>query len=124
MAEGSAAVWVPWPPPLLWVSESFRSFGPMGTRGWVLSITAASVVPTWMYLGSAGNVWVVALWPTTFTVVSAIPAGTDLAVPVPSAALVAAAVVLVRHPPTASTDQAADRGTIRRSGSTPVGPPP
>jgi hypothetical protein len=95
----------------------------MGTRLWVLSITA-SVVPTWMYLGSAGNVWVVALWPTTFTVVSAIPAGTDLAVPVPSAALVAAAVVLVRHPPTASTDQAADRGTIRRSGSTPVGPPP
>ena len=107
-----AAVWVPWHLPLFWVSESFRSFGPMGTVGWVLSITAGSVVLTWMYLGSGGSIWVVALWHTTFNLVTATPAGGDVAAPVLSAAVIAGAVALVRHGQTTPV-----RGLGREAGS-------
>ena len=55
-----SAVWVPWHLPLFWVSESFRSFGPGGAAGWLVSITAGSVVLTWMYLGSGGSIWIAA----------------------------------------------------------------
>ena len=50
-----AAVWVPWHLPLFWVSESFRSFGPAGSVGWLVSITAGSVVMTWMSVGAGGT---------------------------------------------------------------------
>lgn len=92
-----AAVWVPWHLPLFWVSESFRSFGPAGTVGWLVSITAGSVVLTWMYLGSGASIWIAALWHTAFNLVTATPAGADLAAPVLSAAVIAAAIVLLRH---------------------------
>jgi membrane protease YdiL (CAAX protease family) len=91
------AVWAPWHLPLFWVSDSFRSFGPAGTVGWLVSITAGSVVLTWMYLGCGASIWIVALWHTVFNMVTATPAGADLAAPVLSAAVIAAAIVLLRH---------------------------
>ena len=104
-----AAVWAPWHLPLFWVSESFQSFGPAGTAGWLVSITAGSVVLTWMYLGSGASIWIVALWHTAFNMVTAMPAGADLAAPLLSAAVIAAAVVLVRHTPTNGASGAADK---------------
>jgi membrane protease YdiL (CAAX protease family) len=92
-----AAVWVPWHLPLFWVSESFRSFGPGGASGWLVSITAGSVVLTWMYLGSGGSIWIAALWHTMFNLVTATEAGADLAAPVLSAVVVATSVLLLRH---------------------------
>ncbi len=96
-----AAVWVPWHLPLFWVSESFRSFGLMGAIGWMVSITAGSVVLTWMYVGSGYSIWIVALWHTSFNMVTATPAGA-VAAPILSAAVIAAAIVLVRHSTTQS----------------------
>ncbi len=93
-----AAVWVPWHLPLFWVSESFRGFGAIGIVTWVVSITAGSVVLTWMYVGSGHSIAVVALWHTSFNMVTATAAGADAAAPAVSAAVIAAAVVLVRHP--------------------------
>lgn len=104
-----AAVWVPWHLPLFWVSESFRSFGPAGTAGWLVSITAGSVVLTWMYLGSGASIWIVALWHTSFNMITATPAGADLAAPALSAAVIAAAIVLLRHTSTDGTRGHADR---------------
>jgi membrane protease YdiL (CAAX protease family) len=92
-----AAVWVPWHLPLFWVSDSFRSFGPAGTVGWLVSITAGSVVLTWMYLGSGASIWIVALWHTAYNMVTATPASADLAAPFLSAAVIAAAIILLRH---------------------------
>ena len=116
-----AAVWAPWHLPLFWVSESFRSFGPAGTLGWLVSITAGSVVLTWMYLGSGASIWIAALWHTTFNMITATPAGSDLAAPLLSAAVIAAAVVLLRHGHTDSregaTGQTADGATHHRSAS-------
>lgn len=93
-----AAVWAPWHLPIFWVSESFADFGLPGTVGWLVSITAGSVVLAWVYLGSGRSIWVVALWHTAFNMVTATAAGAGLAGPVVSAAVIAAAVVLVRHP--------------------------
>lgn len=104
-----AAVWVLWHVPLFWVSESYRSFGPAGTVGWLVSITAGSVVLTWMYLGSGGSIWIVAIWHTMFNLVTASEAGADLAAPVLSAAVIAAAVVLLRHARSDGTDRAPDQ---------------
>ena len=94
-----AAVWAPWHLPLFWVSESFADFGLPGTIGWLVSIAAGSVVLTWVYLGSGRSIWLVALWHTAFNLVTATGAGEGLAGPVVSAAVIVAAVVLVRHPP-------------------------
>jgi membrane protease YdiL (CAAX protease family) len=111
-----AAVWAPWHLPLFWVSESFQSFGPAGTLGWLVSITAGSVVLTWMYLGSGGSIWIVALWHTAFNLVTATPAAADLAAPVLSAAVIVAAVVLVRHANVVTAVNRAHRGgPARRS---------
>ena len=92
-----AAVWAPWHLPLFWVSESFADRGLAGTVGWLVSITAGSVVLTWVYLGSGRSIWVVALWHTAFNLVTGTEAGGGLAAPVVSAAVIVAAVVLVRH---------------------------
>jgi membrane protease YdiL (CAAX protease family) len=110
-----AAVWVPWHLPLFWVSESFRSFGPAGTAGWLVSITAGSVVLTWMYLGSGGSIWIAALWHTTFNMVTATSAGADLAAPLLSAAVIAAAIVLLRH---AHTDRGEGAGQTADTSAT------
>jgi membrane protease YdiL (CAAX protease family) len=104
-----AAVWAPWHLPLFWVSESFRSFGAAGTAGWLVSITAGSVVLTWMYLGSGASIWIVALWHTAFNMVTAMPAGADLAAPLLSAAVIAAAIVLLRHAPSDNSERPAGR---------------
>ena len=92
-----AAVWAPWHLPLFWVSESYRSLGPMGTLGWAVSIIAGSVVLAWMYLGCGASIWIVALWHTVFNLVTAVPAGADLAGPLISAAVITTAIVLLRH---------------------------
>ncbi len=111
-----SAVWVPWHLPLFWVSESYRSFGPMGTFGWVVSIVAGSVVLTWMYLGSGGSIWVVALWHTTYNMVTGTPAGADLAAPALSAAVIATAIVLVRHSRIQSADPRQRDVSVRSEG--------
>jgi uncharacterized protein len=100
-----AAVWAPWHLPLFWVSQSFADFGLPGTIGWLVSITAGSVVLTWVYLGSGRSIWLVALWHTSFNLVTATGAGDGLAGPVVSAAVIVAAVVVVRHA------QVADHGS-------------
>ena len=93
-----AAVWAPWHLPLFWVSQSFADFGLPGTVGWLVSITAGSVVLSWAYLRSGRSIWLVALWHTAFNLVTATGAGDGLAGPVVSAAVIALAVVLLRHP--------------------------
>jgi hypothetical protein len=72
-----------------------------------VSITAGSVVLTWMCLGSGGSIWIVALWHTAFNLVTATSAGADLAAPLLSAAVIAAAIVLLRHAHTDSSERPA-----------------
>jgi membrane protease YdiL (CAAX protease family) len=112
-----AAVWAPWHLPLFWVSDSYRSFGPAGTLSWLVSITAGSVVLTWIYLGSGASIWIVALWHTTFNVITATPAGSDLAAPLLSAAVIAAAIVLLRHARTDSREGATSQTVDARTPS-------
>lgn len=117
-----AAVWAPWHLPLFWVSESFADFGPAGTVGWLVSITAGSVVLTWVYLGSGRSIWVVALWHTAFNLVTATEAGGGLAAPVVSAAVIVAAVVLARHSRVDDRAPAATRTTPGAGDRPPIPP--
>lgn len=92
-----AAVWAPWHLPVFWVSASLAGLGLAGTVGWLVSIIAGSVVLTWMYLGSGRSVWLVALWHTSYNMVTATAGGTGLAGPIVSAGVVAAAVAIMRR---------------------------
>lgn len=92
-----AGAWAFWHLPLFWVNDSFRSFGPLGTVGWLVGLTAGSVVLTWLYRGSGRSILLVAAWHTAFNLTSATEATGDVVAPVTSTVVIVAAVLVLRR---------------------------
>jgi membrane protease YdiL (CAAX protease family) len=66
-----AAVWIAWHIPTFWVNGSFRSYSPAQTVGWLVGLTAGSVVLTWVYRRTGRSVLLVAALHTAFNLASA-----------------------------------------------------
>lgn len=97
-AFGVAVVWALWHLPLFFVLASFRSFGLGGVIGWVLGLTAGSVVLTWLYLRGGRSVLLVAVWHTAFNFTSATPAASGtMAAATSTLVMIAAVAIVVRE---------------------------
>jgi membrane protease YdiL (CAAX protease family) len=92
-----AAAWAFWHLPLFWVVESFRSSGTVGTLGWLVGLTAGSVVLTWIYRGTGRSILLAAAWHTAFNLTAATEATGAAVGAVTSTAVIVAAVVLLRR---------------------------
>ena len=89
-----AVVWACWHLPLFWVVGNFRELGLGGIIGWVLGLTAGSIVLTWMYAGSGHSILIVALWHTAFNFASATDAAAGASAAAASTVVMIAACVI------------------------------
>lgn len=102
-----AAIWAGWHLPMFLVVSNFRDFSVGTVIGWLLGLTAGSIVLGWLYNRSGGSVALVAVWHAGFNMVSATAAGTGLIAAVVTTAVMVQAIVLV----------AAELRSQRRGGS-------
>jgi len=77
-----APVWALWHAPMFWYVENLAALGIAGTSGWLLGLTAGSILLTWLYASSGRSIAVVSLWHTAFNFTTA----THAAAGVPAAA--------------------------------------
>lgn len=89
-----ALVWAPWHLPLFFVAVSFQAFSAPEVVGWIVGLTAGSVVLTWLYRGSERSVLLVAAWHTAFNLTSATPVATGAVAAISSAVVMIAAVAV------------------------------
>ena len=81
--------------PLFFLLGSFKGSS-LGTLvGWVIGLTAGSVLLTWLYRGSDRNILLVAAWHTAFNFTSGTPATTGLVAAITSTLVMVAAVAIV-----------------------------
>jgi membrane protease YdiL (CAAX protease family) len=90
-----AVIWAGWHLPMFLVVGNFRSFSAGTVIGWLLGLTAGSIVLGWLYNRSGGSVALVAIWHAGFNMVSATAAGTGLIAAVVTTAVMGQAAVLV-----------------------------
>jgi membrane protease YdiL (CAAX protease family) len=70
-----AAVWFTWHVPSFIVIEGYRIFGLGLVPMMGLGLIAGAMILTWLYVGSGGSIWIVALWHLTYNFASASTAG-------------------------------------------------
>lgn len=90
-----AVIWAGWHLPMFFVVNSFRSFSAGTVVGWLLGLTAGSIVLGWLYNRSGGSVALVAIWHAGFNMVSATAAATGLLAAIVTTVVMMQAVVLV-----------------------------
>ncbi|MEG3616582.1 CPBP family intramembrane glutamic endopeptidase [Isoptericola haloaureus] len=90
-----AAAWAPWHAPLFVLMGSFAGFTPVETVGWVIGLTAGSVVLTWLYRGASASILLVAVWHVAFNLTSGTPGTAGTVAAVSSTVVMVAAVVIV-----------------------------
>ncbi len=106
-----ALLWAGWHLPMFAVLTSFRDFGAGTVVGWLLGLSAGSVVLGWL-ANRSGGIAPVALWHGLFNIVSGTAAGAGTTAAVVSALVMVWAVLLVGLELRA-----------RRRGTTVLGPP-
>jgi uncharacterized protein len=90
-----ALIWAGWHLPMFLVLDNFRSFSVGTVIGWLLGLTAGSIVLGWLYNRSGGSVALVAVWHAGFNMVSATAAATGLLAAIVTTVVMLQAVVLI-----------------------------
>ena len=90
-----ALIWAGWHLPMFLVVANFRGFSVGTVIGWLLGLTAGSIVLGWLYNRSGGSVALVAVWHAGFNLVSATAAATGLLAAIVSTVVMMQAIVLV-----------------------------
>jgi membrane protease YdiL (CAAX protease family) len=89
-----AGIWFTWHVPSFPVIEGYRIFG-LGILPMMgLGLIAGAMILTWLYVGSGGSIWIVALWHLTYNVASASSAGRGAAGSIVYAAIIVWALVV------------------------------
>lgn len=88
-------MWAVWHLPLFWVVGNFRDLGASGAVGWLIGLTAGSVVLTWMYLRCGRSIALVAAWHTAYNLTSATAATAGAAAATSSTLVMVGAVAIV-----------------------------
>lgn len=89
-----APVWALWHLPMFLFVANLVDLGPAGAVGWLLGLTAGSVLLTWVYRGSGSSIAIVALWHAAFNMVTATEAGNGVPAAAASTVVMLAAVVI------------------------------
>jgi membrane protease YdiL (CAAX protease family) len=89
-----APIWAGWHAPMFWFVANLAGLGLGGTVGWLLGLTAGSILLTWLYLSSGRSIWVVSLWHTAFNFTTATTAATGVPAAAASTLVMAAAVAI------------------------------
>jgi membrane protease YdiL (CAAX protease family) len=117
--------WGLWHAPAFAYRPTYLAMGPAGLPAFLVSITAASVVFTWLYNASGGSLLAVAVFHALFDFFSVTPAGGEATPIVMTALVVGWAVTVARRygpaslapgPKVASSDNA-DRGAASSTAS-------
>src|SRR5207245_11380544 len=82
-------LWALWHVPSMFVIENYRQTGIAIIPMFTLGILSGSILLTWLYRGSGGSVFIVALWHASYNLVS----GTAAAQGVPAAVVSSAVMV-------------------------------
>ena len=90
-----SAMWVVWHAPMFVVVDTFRSFTAPIVVGWVIGLFCGAVVLSWLYNRSGGSILLVAIWHTTYNLISGTDAATGLLAAVSTTLVIVLAVVLV-----------------------------
>lgn len=109
-----ALIWAGWHLPMFFVLDNFRSFSLGTVIGWLLGLTAGSIVLGWLYNRSGGSVALVAVWHAGFNMVSATAAASGLLAAIVTTVVMLQAVVLI----------VAELVARSRGGQTVIGPLP
>lgn len=89
-----AVLWAGWHTPMFLVVDTFGSFGPVTTVGWVLGLTCGAIVLTWLY-NRTGSILLVAVWHGTYNLISGTRAATGLLAAMSTTLVIVLAVALV-----------------------------
>lgn len=89
-----AVVWFTWHIPSFAVIEGYRIFGLGIVPMMGLGLIAGAMILTWLYVGSGGSIWIVALWHLTYNFASASSAGRGPAGMIVYTAVIAWALVI------------------------------
>jgi uncharacterized protein len=65
--------WALWHLPLFWFIDGFMKMGTGGVLGWYFSILLGAILLTWLYNGTQGSIWIVAVFHTMVDIVFNIP---------------------------------------------------
>jgi deazaflavin-dependent oxidoreductase (nitroreductase family) len=90
-----AAVWFTWHVPSFWVIETYRNMGLAIIPMMGFGILSGAIVLTWLYIGSGGSIWIIALWHVALNFGSATIAGRGMAGIVVYNAMLLWAIVVV-----------------------------
>jgi membrane protease YdiL (CAAX protease family) len=88
-------LWVLWHVPSMFVIENYRQMGLAIVPTFTVGIVSGSILLAWMYRGSGGSVFIVALWHATYNLVSGTAAAHGLVAAIVSTAVMAWAAVIV-----------------------------
>lgn len=88
-------LWALWHLPLFFVIESYRQLGLTFFPVFALGIVCGSLVLTWIYRGSGGSVFIVALWHGSYNLVSGTAAATGVPAAVVTTVVIVWAVLIV-----------------------------
>jgi len=90
-----AALWAGWHAPMFLIVDTFRSFGPAITAGWVIGLFSGAVVLSWLYNRGGGSILLVAVWHGTYNLISGTAAGTGLLAATSTTLVITLAATLV-----------------------------
>lgn len=90
-----SAVWLAWHAPMFLVVDTFRSFSTPIFFGWAFGLFCGAVVLSWLYNRSGGSILLVAIWHTTYNLISGTDAATGLLAALSTTLVIVLAIFLV-----------------------------
>lgn len=88
-------LWALWHVPSMFVIENYRQMGATLIPMFTLGIVSGSILLTWLYRGTGGSIFLVALWHGSYNLVSGTSAASGIPAAVVSTAVMVWAVIIV-----------------------------
>lgn len=90
-----APIWALWHAPMFLFVANLAGLGAGGAIGWLVGLTAGSILLTWLYASSGRSIALVSLWHTAFNFTTATAAATGVPAAVASTLVMLAAIGIV-----------------------------
>jgi len=92
---GVAVIWALWHAP-----QFFYHYPPAMLPGWLVGLTAGSIILTWLYNSASNSIFMTAIWHACFNFITGTSADTGyLPMVISAAVIIWSLIVLIRHKP-------------------------